>query len=31
MNRTGLAWPAAVGPADVNVRDCVELATRLGT
>jgi len=30
MNRTGQAWPAAVRPADMNVRDCIELAAQLG-
>ena len=30
MNRTGQAWPAAVRPADMNVRDCIELAVQLG-
>jgi 2-haloalkanoic acid dehalogenase type II len=31
MNRTGLAWPAAVAPADIDVSDCIELAIQLGT
>jgi 2-haloalkanoic acid dehalogenase type II len=31
MNRTGFAWPAEVSPADINVCDCLELATHLGT
>jgi putative hydrolase of the HAD superfamily len=31
MNRTGQIWPATVGPADVDVGDCVELAIQLGT
>jgi len=31
MNRTGQVWPVEVRPADINVRDCIELAERLGT
>ena len=31
MNRTARTWPATVAPADFNVADCLELATRLGT
>jgi putative hydrolase of the HAD superfamily len=31
MNRTGQAWPATVHPADIDVSDCVELASQLGT
>jgi putative hydrolase of the HAD superfamily len=30
MNRTGHPWPAAVSPADLNVKDCIELAVQLG-
>jgi FMN hydrolase / 5-amino-6-(5-phospho-D-ribitylamino)uracil phosphatase len=30
MNRTGQVWPATVQPADINIADCIELATRLG-
>ena len=30
MNRTGYSWPASVSPADLNVRDCIELAVQLG-
>jgi 2-haloalkanoic acid dehalogenase type II len=29
MNRTGQPWPDAVAPADINVTDCLELATQL--
>jgi putative hydrolase of the HAD superfamily len=29
MNRTGQTWPASVLPADVDVRDCIELAVQL--
>jgi putative hydrolase of the HAD superfamily len=31
MNRTDLAWPATVAPADIDVGDCIELAIQLGT
>jgi HAD superfamily hydrolase (TIGR01509 family) len=31
MNRAGEAWPSTVAPADIAVKDCVDLATRLGT
>jgi putative hydrolase of the HAD superfamily len=30
MNRMAQPWPAAVHPADMNVRDCTELAAQLG-
>ena len=30
MNRTQHNWPAEVTPADINVEDCLDLATRLG-
>lgn len=30
MNRTGLAWPATVAAADIDVSDCLELAVQLG-
>jgi FMN hydrolase / 5-amino-6-(5-phospho-D-ribitylamino)uracil phosphatase len=30
MNRTGQEWPATVQPADLNVADCIDLATQLG-
>jgi 2-haloalkanoic acid dehalogenase type II len=30
MNRTGQVWPAAVGAADLDLIDCIELANRLG-
>lgn len=30
MNRTGLAWPATLAPADVNVVNCIDLAVCLG-
>jgi 2-haloalkanoic acid dehalogenase type II len=30
MNRTQQPWPATISPADINVGDCVELATQLG-
>jgi putative hydrolase of the HAD superfamily len=30
MNRTAQVWPATVRPADLNVGNCIELATRLG-
>jgi 2-haloalkanoic acid dehalogenase type II len=30
MNRTNQSWPAAVRPADINVSDCLELASVLG-
>lgn len=30
MNRTGLAWPAEIARADIDVTDCIELAERLG-
>lgn len=30
MNRTQHPWPAAVAPADINVADCLDLASRLG-
>jgi 2-haloalkanoic acid dehalogenase type II len=29
INRTGQTWPDAVRPADVDVRDCIELAVQL--
>ncbi|MBV8805636.1 MAG: HAD hydrolase-like protein, partial [Sinobacteraceae bacterium] len=31
MNRTRQVWPATVAPADINVADCLDLATQLGT
>jgi FMN hydrolase / 5-amino-6-(5-phospho-D-ribitylamino)uracil phosphatase len=31
MNRTGQTWPTTVRPADIDISDCVELASRLGT
>jgi FMN hydrolase / 5-amino-6-(5-phospho-D-ribitylamino)uracil phosphatase len=31
MNRTGQTWPATVHPADIDVSDCIELASQLGT
>jgi FMN hydrolase / 5-amino-6-(5-phospho-D-ribitylamino)uracil phosphatase len=31
MNRTRGAWPAGLARADIDVCDCVELASRLGT
>jgi 2-haloalkanoic acid dehalogenase type II len=31
MNRTGQTWPATLHPADIDVSDCVELASQLGT
>jgi FMN hydrolase / 5-amino-6-(5-phospho-D-ribitylamino)uracil phosphatase len=30
MNRTGMPWPATLGPADFIVADCLDLATQLG-
>jgi 2-haloalkanoic acid dehalogenase type II len=30
MNRMHQVWPVDVSPADINVRDCIELAARLG-
>jgi 2-haloalkanoic acid dehalogenase type II len=30
MNRTAQVWPATVPAADINVGNCIELATRLG-
>jgi FMN hydrolase / 5-amino-6-(5-phospho-D-ribitylamino)uracil phosphatase len=30
MNRTGLPWPASIGPADFAVADCLDLASQLG-
>jgi FMN hydrolase / 5-amino-6-(5-phospho-D-ribitylamino)uracil phosphatase len=30
MNRTGQVWPATVRPADIDVKDCIQLAVRLG-
>jgi 2-haloalkanoic acid dehalogenase type II len=31
MNRTGLPWPPTIGPADISVINCLELASQLGT
>ncbi len=30
MNRTGIAWPADVGAADLDVTNCIDLAEQLG-
>jgi 2-haloalkanoic acid dehalogenase type II len=30
MNRTGQVWPATVRPADIDAKDCIELALQLG-
>jgi FMN hydrolase / 5-amino-6-(5-phospho-D-ribitylamino)uracil phosphatase len=31
MDRTGMAWPDGIRKADLDVSDCIALATALGT